>query len=314
MKIAILTPGIDAKGGVSVVINMLASELKKYIKVDLISLEELGERKKEQIKNFQKINLDQYNYIIANNLRSHYLLATSNFKNGFYMFHQGSVLEKKSFWSEFKQKRKFNKIYSNKRLIFTTNCFKDEFFKKFNIKADYYIIENPFNFEKIRSLANKKIDKEYIVAVGRLTKSKNFEYLINAYKKLDLKEELWIIGDGEDRKRLEKISNKKIKFLGWQKNPYPYIKNAKLLIHPSKVESFANVLVESLILDTPIISTDIKCLADIAKDYPQVPLDDIDYFAKVIKDTLKNPPKIDKSKLNNLKVENVAKKFLDLFK
>jgi len=37
-------------------------------------------------------------------------------------------------------------------------------------------------------------------------------------------------------------------------NPYPYIKNSDLFILTSKYEGFANVIVESVALNTPVIS------------------------------------------------------------
>jgi len=42
---------------------------------------------------------------------------------------------------------------------------------------------------------------------------------------------------------------------GFQKNPYPIIKNAKLTVLSSEREGLPRVLVESLILKTPIVST-----------------------------------------------------------
>ena len=49
-----------------------------------------------------------------------------------------------------------------------------------------------------------------------------------------------------------------IKLLGVKKNPYPWIKNSKLLVHSSRYEGFGLVLVEALILGKVVISSNCK--------------------------------------------------------
>ncbi len=69
------------------------------------------------------------------------------------------------------------------------------------------------------------------------------------------------IGEGDLRNSL--INNTKvlklennIDFLGFVSNPYPYIKNAKLLILPSLSEGVSRAVLESLFLGTPIVLSD----------------------------------------------------------
>lgn len=47
----------------------------------------------------------------------------------------------------------------------------------------------------------------------------------------------------------------KVVILGFKKNPYPYIKNAKCLVLSSEREGLPTILIESLILGTPVVST-----------------------------------------------------------
>ena len=47
----------------------------------------------------------------------------------------------------------------------------------------------------------------------------------------------------------------KVYFLGAVTNPYPFIKDAKFLVLCSQYEGLGNVLIEALILQTPVIST-----------------------------------------------------------
>lgn len=70
-----------------------------------------------------------------------------------------------------------------------------------------------------------------------------------------------MVGTGElleASKKLVKdlgIENKVI-FTGFKKNPYPYIKHAKLMVVSSDFEGFSIAILEALALGTPIISTD----------------------------------------------------------
>ena len=123
-------------------------------------------------------------------------------------------------------------------------------------------IYNPFDIEEIREKAEEKIDLnfDYIINVGNLTKVKNQALLLKAYSKLDTNLHLVLVGKGNQETNLKNLAKKlgiekKVHFLGWQSNPYKYIKNAKLFVLSSNVEGFGNVLVESLILNTPVVST-----------------------------------------------------------
>ena len=56
---------------------------------------------------------------------------------------------------------------------------------------------------------NLKLTKNpFFLSVGRLTKQKNHELLINLYKNYKIKEKLLIIGDGELKGHLSKLIKK----------------------------------------------------------------------------------------------------------
>lgn len=134
-------------------------------------------------------------------------------------------------------------------------------------------IYNPFNFERIIEHSKEKVDKnlkeyyekDFIVSVMRLTEnSKDFDTLILGFKlakEKGAKEKLYILGDGPDRDKIEEKIKKEgmeneIILLGNIKNPYPWIKKSKMLVHSSKFEGFGLVLVEGLILNKIVISSD----------------------------------------------------------
>ncbi len=334
-KIALLGPNLDNPGGINTVVKFLGEGFKKkgyevhYFPVGKTKIKDNefihnvnSNNKKEQFKILrEKIKKYPCDIYISNNLRTNELLSKLNINNSFYVFHQGKVLQPKNFYVRLKQRFEFSKRYNNKNLIFLNECYKNEFFRIYPyIKPkSVNIIPNPFDFELIYKKAGEfDVKGDYIVAVGRLSKEKNYEYLIKAYKLSGIKEELWFIGEGEERKNLENLVKKlnlenKVKFLGWQKNPYPFIKNAKLLCMSSIFESFSNVIVESLVLNTPVVATDIKCgPRDILGDDKYlVSLNNEKEFAKKIRNTKESIPDID---IERFRLESIVNKYIELFK
>ncbi|MBB4806630.1 glycosyltransferase involved in cell wall biosynthesis [Chryseobacterium defluvii] len=108
-------------------------------------------------------------------------------------------------------------------------------------------------------------NKPVFVSVGRLHSRKGFHKLMEAHARL-LKDgfdhHIIIIGDGEEMENLKKqAENLKVthsfELLGSMMNPYPYVKNADFFILPSESESWPLIIADSLILQKPIISTNV---------------------------------------------------------
>ena len=100
-----------------------------------------------------------------------------------------------------------------------------------------------------------------IVTVGRLVPQKRFDKLIPIVAKLrrdGANVHLYIIGEGPDRAKLERISNvlgtkEAVFFTGFLKNPYPLMRNSDLMVSPALAEGFGLVVAEAMILGLPII-------------------------------------------------------------
>ena len=107
--------------------------------------------------------------------------------------------------------------------------------------------------------------KKTFIAIGRLTRQKNFLFLISNFIKFNKKKHynLLIIGEGEDFKKLQQYINKNeltknVKIINYQKNIYKYLKNCKCFVMPSLWEDPGFVLVEASYSGIPIVSTDCK--------------------------------------------------------
>ena len=179
-------------------------------------------------------------------------------------------------WKEKRVKELGKKIEKIGRLILLNESNKKDLKKLFfNNEEKTEKIYNPFDIEKIKEISLDKslltirekelIEDKYFLACCRLDKLKDIDTLIEGYKilkgKYNIKEKLYIIGDGEEKERLKNLVKKyklgdKILFLGLQKNPYVWMRNAKFFIHSSYYEAFGLVLVEALITNGVVISSD----------------------------------------------------------
>ncbi|MDU1910872.1 glycosyltransferase [Fusobacterium sp.] len=141
---------------------------------------------------------------------------------------------------------------------------KDKFERLYNF-LDLKRIEKMKEDETELSIEDKKIIKEkYCIKVARLDFPKDFDTLIEAFnilKKKNLKEKLYIIGEGEQRKDItKKIKELKLEgqvlLLGKKKNPYIWMNNADIFVHSSKREGFAAVLLEAMACGKMVISSE----------------------------------------------------------
>ena len=102
-----------------------------------------------------------------------------------------------------------------------------------------------------------------LVAIGRLTEQKNFDYLIDTcgkLKKSGKKISLKILGNGPlyDQLNSQIISNnleKEVELMGYKDNPYPYIRMSDYVVCSSKYEGLSTVVQEALILEKIVVTT-----------------------------------------------------------
>ncbi|GAB2878102.1 glycosyltransferase [Microbulbifer echini] len=107
------------------------------------------------------------------------------------------------------------------------------------------------------------INKSYslIIAVGRLTRQKGFDILVEAASKIPLPFRIEIWGEGPERKNLEKLIHKKnlynsVFLMGHTFSVHEKIQSSDLFILPSRHEGLPTVLIEALACGANIIATD----------------------------------------------------------
>lgn len=153
------------------------------------------------------------------------------------------------------------------QIICNANEIKQIVLKKHDIK-NCNVIYSAVDFEEINNLSieNIDIDVPYIIAAGRFDESnvKQFDKLIIAYSKSVLPNKgihLVLLGDGILKESFIKLAHEcgiksLVHFIGFQKNPFKYFKNAIFLVLCSKYEGFGIVIIESLACYTPVVSLD----------------------------------------------------------
>lgn len=139
----------------------------------------------------------------------------------------------------------------------------------FNIKNKMAKIHNILDLEMITTEAKESVnDVEFsektttFITIGRLDEGKNHKLLIEAMNSVN-NAQLIIIGDGVLRLELEKqiatlSLESKVFLLGKRSNPYKYLAKSDIFVFSSNHEGFPTVLLESLAVGVPIISTDCK--------------------------------------------------------
>lgn len=171
---------------------------------------------------------------------------------------------RKYFWKFFSKK-----IYAitcpteaTKKLLIQKNIFEKE---KILVLKDPVIDIKDFINKKNQILSYKDLSKkDFIIGIGRLTKQKNFQLLINSFSYIikyynDLK--LVLIGTGEDEKSLKSLARKlniedNVYFVGYQDNVYKFLKKAKIFILSSLWEDPGFVLIEAIMSNTPVVASD----------------------------------------------------------
>ena len=168
-------------------------------------------------------------------------------------------LLRKLFWNIVLKKIKIITTPTNSTKFYLKNLFP---------KNKIYLLRDPIIYSKnIILKRNKENDKKNIyVSIGRLTKQKNFLFLLNVFKIIINKDKnnyLYILGRGEDYTKLnEFIKKNKLEqniFLeGYKDNIYDYLSTAKAFILTSLWEDPGFVLLEACYANTSIISSDCK--------------------------------------------------------
>lgn len=163
----------------------------------------------------------------------------------------------------------FKRLSQYSQIIGITDDFVDDFKTKYPEYADKITrIYNPMNISDVlhRAQIAKTPHGKYFCHVSRLVAGKDIRTLLNAFDFFSAKHpgvKLYIIGDGDMASEFQKYaqtlkSNKQIIFTGAMSNPYGIMQGAVANILSSEFEGLPTVILESVILGVPCISSNCK--------------------------------------------------------
>ncbi len=130
------------------------------------------------------------------------------------------------------------------------------------------------------------IDGGFVLcAVGRLERVKNFELLLHAIKALDVT--LLLVGDGSQKEKLQALAERlqiehKVRFTGFRDDVPALLYHSDLCVISSQREGFSYVMAEALLLERPVVSTDVADMKYILPKGCVVPCDDVQKLAAQI--------------------------------
>ena len=151
------------------------------------------------------------------------------------------------------------------KIVLLTRDLLNYYPKKLYDHSKIVFIPNPLNLPKsISDSKEVQVKKPSFIALGSLTKQKGFDILIKAFKDVLKKQSDWnlmILGEGEQRKALEKLIkdlnlSEKVSLPGRVKNPYSILKKADIYVMSSRFEGFPVALCEAMGVGLPCISFD----------------------------------------------------------
>ena len=172
----------------------------------------------------------------------------------------------------FRNPAEAEKLYNSvDKLVAVAESVKSIFKKSLSVNVPIDVLYNTNETEKIKKLSTEPVDDpEFdadgikICSVAKIVVNKGFDRLLRVHKRLideGLRHTIFLLGIGEEREKLEAEAKKlgvsdSFKFLGFRDNPYKYVKNCDFYICSSRREGFSTAVTESLIVGTPVVSTD----------------------------------------------------------
>lgn len=135
------------------------------------------------------------------------------------------------------------------------------------------VLYNPVESDIVIERSKEKIDdyqfdnkNKTLIAVATLKKSKRLDRIIRVHKRLiddGIDNKVIILGKGPDYYTLNSLINdlnvnETCKLLGYNTNPYKYIRNSDLFLCSSISEGFSTAATEALIVGTPVVTVEVS--------------------------------------------------------
>ena len=200
-------------------------------------------------------------------------------------------------------------------------------------RSQIRVIYNPVDLEEIGRQAEEPLehpwftegDTPVILGIGRLSRAKDFSTLLRSFAlvRKELSARLVILGEGEERPRLENLIyelgiENDAKLLGYVENPFVYMDRSSVFVLSSLWEGLPNVLIHALALGTPVVATDCPSgpaeILDNGVYGPLVPVGDARAMAQAIISVLgsSREPGVFKKRAAAFSSNRICEKYLEV--
>lgn len=271
-----------------------------------------------QAKTVQR-KLDQLNIDTLICCSSENVTSLVNHPNQYFWLHANYERTKQ------KHLKKLKERYNDRNIISVSKGVEKSLLDLDIRPATSRVFWNPIDFDSIRTKAEELTaphPKEFFVCVAALEERKGHKQLLESFAQCGCSDDLLLLGKGSEENSLKQLAGElgisnQVHFLGFQKNPYPYIKHAKALLLTSKNEGAPLVLVEALMLGTAISAMDCpsgpsEILGYAGLEEYLVKLGDTKGFSDCLKKLSMQQPKIERSQYEKFLPENALKQFESL--
>ncbi len=188
-------------------------------------------------------------------------------------------------WIHIQQETKKNLAYSFKGYDEAKNCYekyhnticvseyvKNDFSRLLDFKGNIEVLYNTNETADILRMSEEKLDVAMdeaeikICVVGKIAKNKGVDRILRIHRKLlseGFNTHLYYLGVGPEEENLktyiasEGIEDK-VTFLGYQTNPYKYVKACDIFVCASFAEGFSTAATEALIVGTPVVTVEVS--------------------------------------------------------
>jgi len=277
------------------------------------------------LKKVIKKNLNKVDIIISNLPRADRVVSLLKEQKTYFVIHMSYKAELEKFSSRRAKKKLslYRRIYQDKNIITVANDIKKDFDILKILYNNIITIYNPFDFSEIRAKGDEKLDVSfnYIISPSTFRAQKRYDIMLDAFSLIKSDIKLLILTKENDTlKQMIKERNlqQKVVVAGFKQNPYKYIKNAKLLVLSSDREGLPTVIIESLILGTPVVSTNCPTgPKEIMKGKLSewlTPVGEPIELAKTIDRALKSTIHIEDTLIEKFNKDTICKEFVSLWK
>ncbi|GAC1496381.1 MAG: glycosyltransferase family 4 protein [Steroidobacteraceae bacterium] len=158
---------------------------------------------------------------------------------------------------------------------------------------------------------------QYLVgAVARLAHSKGLDTLIEAFRMADLPNaRLVILGEGRERRRLERLLGANMSMPGFRKNVKDYYQAFDLFVCPSRREPLPLVMLEAFDAGLPVVASTAEGCRELIEEYggDLFPIEDSAALAAMLRKHAQAPPQRLAHDLTPHSIENVNRTIIEIY-